>query len=211
MAVFFYPRHVNMNEDLTKLLELFKQIEPLQKQVEAYGRGLDGPALNETRNATYHLLLALRSESAAREDQIGKAERHAQRAIYDCHEAMILKELNTFRVFKEDYRNIEITPVLPSYLAFLQIANDAQSKIEDGRKENGENREKFYAELRPCLDSIRDINKKCVVAREELNKTIDRYNSNRAWSTLGKIGSVVFALVTLAIALVAWLYPQTPS
>lgn len=203
------------NEDIQYLLDLFKSIEPLQKIVESLGDGLDGPALNETRNATYHLLCALRSETGElRQVQIEKAVRHAKRAIYDCHEAVLLRELDRIRVFKDNYASVAISPVIPDWVDLLRKIREAKSCIIKARENNGEDRDTFYAEMAPHVAELTRISEICESAREELNKRIRIDNEEikrlhrealRARS-FGKWG-MILAVVGLLVAVAAWLLP----
>lgn len=203
------------NEDIQPLLDLFKSIEPLQKIVESLGNGLDGPALNETRNATYHLLCALRSEtSELRRVQIEKAVRHAKRAIYDCHEAVLLRELDRMRMFKDNYAGVEISPVIPDWLDLLRKAREAKSCVDKVREKNGEDRDGLYDEMAPHVVELTRINEICELAREELNKIIIRDNKekNRLYQealrarSFGKWGMII-GVVGLLVAVAAWLLP----
>lgn len=191
-----------------KLRELFAEIEPLQKSLEMRGgAGLDAPALNETRNATWHLLCALDADNdPERCDQIKKAERHAQRAIYDCREALLLSALDEFRNFDETYANIPITPVLADYLNIKKEVENAIVLIEQARQEHGAKRENFYQELKLPLAGIRKNNLLCTAAREELNKYIVFENSRKQKEIRDRkiiVITVALAFFTLAAALLA--------
>ncbi len=203
------------DDDLQLLLSLFKAVEPLQKIVESLGYGLDGPALNETRNATYHLLCALRAEDDdLRRAQLEKSERHAQRAIYDCHEAVLLRELDRLRVFKDSYAKVAITPVISDWVDLLHKARNAQACINKARERSGEERDKLYSEIAPHVAELRRINEMCESSREELNKIITRENEDikrlhkealRARSAAK--WAMLFGVGGLLLGLAAWLFP----
>lgn len=191
-------------EDLKELLALFVQIEPLQKKVEGIGKGLDGPALNETRNATFHLLKALQSTgSSEKQIQIQKAGRHAQRAIYDCHEALLLVELDKLRTFKTDYKDTVIGDVIDGYQQGLLDAENARELIQTCR-ENQKDRNDFYAEIGPLVKKISDFNKLCEISREELNKKIRKENQDKQHVVWGLICTVI----SLVFAFGAWWFPK---
>lgn len=200
-----------LNRDLENLLDLFKSIEPLQKSVESRGNGLDGPALNETRNATYHLLCALRADTEKERGlQIGKAERHAQRAIYDCHEAILLGELDRLRSFKESYAGVVITSVIQNWLELLIRARDAQKLIIEARESNGENRDVFYDKVSPHVAVLTEINDVCEMAREELNKAIENENKEKirfSRETRAIWVGLIIGVLGISIAIAAWLLP----
>lgn len=191
-----------------KLRGLFAEIEPLQKTLEMRGgAGLDAPALNETRNATWHLLCALDAvDNFQRDDQIKKSERHAQRAIYDCREALLLSELDEFRSFDKTYENIPITPILSNYLNIKTEVENAIILIEQARQEHGAQRENFYQELKEPLASIRKNNLLCATAREELNKYIVSENTSKQKETRDRkiiVVTIAIAIFTLVAALLA--------
>lgn len=127
---------------------------------------------------------------------IKKAERHAQRAIYDCREALLLSALDEFRNFDETYANIPITPVLPDYLNIKKEVENAIVLIEQARHGHGAQRENFYQELKEPLASIRKNNFLCTVAREELNKYIILENIRKQ----KEIHDRKIIVITIAIA-----------
>lgn len=191
-------------DELQKLLSLFEAIEPLQKKVEGIGKGLDGPALNETRNATFHLLKALRSQNnSEKRIQIERAERHAQRATYDCHEAVLLVELDKLRAFKTDYKDVVIGDVINNYQEGMQDAECAFELIQSCRN-NQKDRNNFYEEIDPLVKKISSFNKKCEIAREELNKSIRKENKDKRQVVWG----IIVALLGLVGAFGAWLFPK---
>lgn len=207
--------------DYSNLLKLFQQLEPLQKETELVAKGLDAAALNETRNATYHLLIGL-CDSAKCEKEIEKAVNHAKRAIYDCHEAILLNELEKFRVFKEDYKNVVVPDVVSDYVARCTAAGTAKDKITEIRKVDVQHtndyvnkyspdRNKQYEDIAPHLEIIKENNRFLEQARPELNKIIRRENHEKRWGLAGKVAVVLAFIVTIVIAVCAWLFPRTPT
>ena len=200
--------------DYSRLLKLFQQLEPLQKETELVAKGLDAAALNETRNATYHLLIAL-NDVAKCEKEIEKAESHAKRAIYDCHEEILLNELEKFKVFKEDYKDVVITDVIPSYIDNCRSAASAMNKItairsldaqhvKDCEVKYSPDRNKQYEDIAPFLKIIKDNNFDFELARPELNKLIIKENK-------GRRTALWIFLATILVALIAWWFPRTPT
>lgn len=206
--------------DYSKLLKLFQQLEPLQKETELVAKGLDAAALNETRNATYHLLIALCDVTKC-EKEIEKAINHAKRAIYDCHEAILLNELEKFRVFKEDYKDVVITDVIPDYIDKSKNAVLAIDKITAIRSLDAQNandceikyypdRNKQYEDIEPFLKIIKENNRDFELARPELNKRIRSENKSRQKAFWFGLATISIGIVTLIVALFAWLFPKTP-
>ena len=203
--------------EYNNLLALFQRLEPLQKETELVAKGLDGAALNEARNAAHHLLVALCSTDKCAEE-IKKAENHAKRAIYDCHEAMLLNELEKFKVFNEDYKNTVVTDIIPDFIERCKQANSAKDGITKIRKSDAENasddvrkyspdRNKLYEEITPFLAVIRENNRHLELARPELNKVIRKENKERFWFFIVKLGGMLMFVITV----LAWFYPRTPT
>lgn len=190
-------------EPLRDLRDLFWSVESLQKKFEWLGYGLDGPALNEMRNATYHLLNALLAEDGnKRSEQFDRATRHAQRAVYDCHEAILLTTLDELRKFKEDYATVLVTDVIPDWITLESKAHEAKSFIEDIRNKTShdENREKYYSSIQPYVEELRGIGRRCDAARPELNKILRNNRRTRAMSILTfaiSVAVLVVAIVSL--------------
>ena len=203
--------------DYNNLLALFQRLEPLQKETELVAKGLDGAALNETRNAAHHLLIALCNSDKCN-DEIRKAENHAKRAIYDCHEAMLLNELEKFKVFKEDYKSTVVTDIVPDFIDRCKQANSALDGITKIRKSDVENasddvrkyspdRNKLYEDIAPFLTIIRENNRHLELARPELNKIIQKENKDRRRFWIGAIVAIVAVLVGIC----AWIFPRSPT
>ena len=203
--------------DYNTLLALFQRLEPLQKETELVAKGLDGAALNETRNAAHHLLIALCNSDKCN-DEIRKAENHAKRAIYDCHEAMLLNELEKFKVFKEDYKSTVVTDIVPDFIDRCKQGNSALDGITKIRKSDVENasddvrkyspdRNKLYEDIAPFLTIIKENNRHLELARPELNKIIQKENKDRRRFWIGAIVAIVAVLVGIC----AWIFPRSPT
>lgn len=205
-----------MSININKLKSLFTELEVLQKAVEMAGTepglGLDAPALNECRNATWHLLNALdkpEASSQEAEEEIRKAERHAQRGIYDCREALLLIALDEFRVFERDFGNVVITNAIPDYVERRSKVIEIIESIDKVRARFFLERERFYDELEPYMEEIKCFNRVCAAARSELVKRLEQENASRKNERKSRViafFSVVIAFFSMLIAILSLMH-----
>ena len=84
------------------------------KKVECLDKRIAIPAINELRYAGYHLVQFLKDND--RNGSLEKAKNHCKRAIYDASECGIVYCLERIDQFKDDYRLVEVAPVIPLYI-----------------------------------------------------------------------------------------------
>lgn len=187
------------NARVKSLLSLFEEIERLQKQVELSTSALYAPALNETRNATYHLLQAinLQEDEARTVNEITKAERHAKRAIYDCHEAKLLDEMNKFQTFIKEYRNVHKSPFIPNWSDMLKSATEAQNMIAVARTKYKNNRDDLYHEIASHVEVITSINNQLEFKRDELNLSLKKVR----WGVWIAIITTSASIIAVAVSI----------
>jgi len=109
-------RVINADE-FAEVSELFRLAEDKLKLIERIeNEGLVVPSVNELRYAGYHLLHAISAadNQSLRSDEIKKAKNHCQRSIYDTYEVGIMGCIETIRQFLYDFRNIELTDLVPN-------------------------------------------------------------------------------------------------
>ena len=187
-------------EQYANLLKLFDILEVTQKNTETLGFGLDAPALNETRNATAHLLRALRAENQTEADkELKKAQAHVQRAIYDCKEAYLLKKLEQIKVFQKEYALVSIAPVMPSYVEDCARLMKSIDFIGKCRMEST-NRDSFYEAIQTHVSFVADFAHRCEASRGELNKKLKaQANADQRY----QIGLLI-SIAALAVAFLTW-------
>jgi len=177
----------------SQFILLFEQAEKAIKEVERVHENLPVPAINELRYAAYHIKNFIKSPEII--DEIAKAEAHCQRAIYDAYEAGILFYHSAFHKFKDDYRNVVITDVIPEYIDYKEIFEASLEYIQGVDKEN---KEQVYKKCAEYHAQLRQIISKLDVAREELNKKIEQSRKKFMYWSL----SVLVSLATIIVSVI---------
>jgi len=116
--------------------EEYNHAASLAQRIQAFRDEAGVPAANELRYAGHHLLQAIDDDgNLADEDQLAKARNHCRRASYEAVEAGLTHALRQIHQFKEDYKLIEITPVLQDWPQILVDATNAQRVVGRARPE----------------------------------------------------------------------------
>lgn len=148
----------------------FKEAERRLKLIERehISEGLDIPSVNELRYVAYHLLEALDgcASEQVQTEAICKAIRHCKRASFDAIELGLLSTLESIKEFKDDYKKVSITSVLPNIVTiFTEV--EAHKMILDT---NDEHKHEKYLQAEASYLELIKISKKLEAARDELNK-----------------------------------------
>lgn len=71
--------------------------------------GADLAAVNELRYAGNHILRSLTTtDSSKRSEELDKAQRHCERAVYDAYDSAIYFHLSRFNQFRDRYADMVI-------------------------------------------------------------------------------------------------------
>lgn len=189
--------------------ELFVQAEKDIKAVELLRNDVTVAAINELRYAGHHLVRAL-TDTEERDEQLRRAERHCQRAIYDAVDSGIVYCLRAIKAFKTDYRLIPVTPVVADYADILSEARAAKSVVEEARGV-GDERYKYCQTAREIFPKLVRCMRRLEDSREELNKLIEldklrerrekKRHDTMVLLTAGCLGAAVFGAVFAYLAL----------
>ncbi len=160
---------------IQKVRHEFASAERLAKRVEEFRDEAAIPAINELRYAGYHLSIFL--DQLARgappdDDELSAAERHCMRASYEAGEAGILAALAEIDVFKQDYRMVPITDVVPHWLTMLRDCQHARDTVLAADRENGSARSIDHQMYEGMFDKLSGYCTDLELAREELNKKL---------------------------------------
>lgn len=171
-AINFDP---NFLPKIQKVRQEFASAERLAKRVEEFRDEAAIPAINELRYAGYHLSIFL--DQFARGDapdieELSAAERHCMRASYEAGEAGILAALAEIDVFKQDYRMVPITDIVPLWLTMLSDSQQARDTVLAADRENGSARSIDHQMYEAMFDKLSGYCKQLEIAREELNKKL---------------------------------------
>ncbi|MFY0628580.1 MAG: hypothetical protein JXR07_19945 [Reichenbachiella sp.] len=180
---------------IKKLRDEFCKAENEIKQTESEFNELPLPPINELRYSFNHFLRTLTSEGED-EDNFRSAEKHVKRSIYDAVDVRIVSSLELLKYFKDDFKNIVISDVIPNWVEILgkarKIKNDLSSN-DDGetRQERLEDHLRYAKELKEICDTCED-------SREELKKLqkaeITKYRRFIIGILLAAIGVIVAAM-----------------
>ena len=115
----------------------------------------------------------------------------------------LLKEINTF---KDDYRNLVVSSVVPNYAMILTAAKEAQAALARGRSNRNsveEHAEEYMAIYRNLLEHVSTLDG----SRDDLNATklkedgqFRRFVVTTAVSAFGVLATILFILLQLASA-----------
>lgn len=154
------------------------------------------PAHNELRYAGYHFLAAVPDSGQEIDtEQLQKAINHCQRSMYEAADAGILSALDMIALFRDDYKLVSITDVVPDYLKILAAAREGQKLSAEKRRHQKDTPilHKDYAQL---FETLKLYCYTLEIAREELNKKIrEEKQKSRRW-----VGGLV---VTIALGVAA--------
>lgn len=191
------------NTSATKLEDikaLFHRAEERVKRVEASDKdsGVVVPAINELRYAGYHILEAETAyDQGAREEDLQKAKRHCQRAVYDAVEVAALDRLDRFDMFDQDYRFISFGEIVSDYTQKKRYVDQVRHFISETPREE---REAYYEKVQEYLDKLDTIVNELDDARPEINKIMRRWRIGIILSVLGLGVGIVALAVTIALA-----------
>ncbi len=165
-----------------EVARLFSLAEEKIKLVEHLNRQLPIPSINELRYAGYHLVQYLKDGDKA---ELGKAENHCKRAIYDAVEAGVMHQLEMIQVFQTDFRMIALSEHITGYSDLKKQIKAAKELIL--KPKNGPtDRAAYYTECTQHLESLREGLDTLEDHRDDLIRVIKRQNrqSLATWSTL---------------------------
>lgn len=157
--------------DLSDLRVEFDQADEFTRKVQAFKKKASVPAQNELRNAGYHILYAISDKESSTDDQLIKAINHCRRASYEAAEAGVIACLILINVFKDDYKDVVISEVVPNWSDILVSCKDCQDKLSASRQK-GDDRSVDY---KIHMEAFDQLSKYCILldaARDDLNKKI---------------------------------------
>ena len=163
-----------------RLHAAFKKAEDALHSLGIEAGGVDTAAVNELRYAGRHLLNGLVSDDSNEQDeQLQRAKRHCERAIYEAYDSAIFYHFAQYDQFKADYRMVAISDVIPNFVNIEKTMNDARDFLEDARRDS-DNREGYYQKAAETHGDVSEASKTLATAREELNKKVNHHNDEVA-------------------------------
>ena len=189
-------------DSVAALRQLYETADRFTREVSAFRDDVVIPANNELRYAGHHLLQSINEQGViTNDDQLHKAKRHCERAMYDAAEAGIISATEAIRVFGQEYRDVVISSVVGAYPNVLLSAKQAQALIAKGR----DGRESVLTHASEYMETFGRLREQVAlleVSRDELNSLVrrDQRDSRRFWlrTALALFG---FALTLLGLVL----------
>ena len=186
--------HNNDQEQLQRISALFTEAERAIKEIEDVGGELVVPAVNQLRYTGNHLVRYLRNPDD--KEELRDAFKHCKRATYDAYEAAITYQLLEFKTFKDDYRKVQVSTVIPDYSNIKHVIGEARRFIRDNNE--SKTRGDFYKNGREYLQTITENVTKLNDNRDELNKLITNERRKLLFMVLGGLGAIS-AIISLLI------------
>ena len=165
----------------------YKKAEDALHSLGIESGGVDTAAVNELRYAGRHLLNGLVSDDPNdQSEQLQRSMRHCERAIYEAYDSAIFYHFAQYDQFKDDYRRIVISDVIPDFVGIEITMKDARDFLEDARR-NSDNREDYYRIAAEKHADVSEASKTLAAAREELNKKVRQHNEDVASSERSRL------------------------
>lgn len=190
-----------IREKFTEYQQEYDTAEHIVKEHEITTlEGLAAPTLNEFRYAGQHVARALAvddAETAA--GCIQEAIKHIRRAEYDAYDALVQFYLDRCSCFKEDYKFIPISPIIPTYPEDCARITEIQDEIS---KEDRKQKEVYVQGKSRQSADLRQIHRRWDSLRDEINKVVlatRKQDGYRFWA-------LVIAILTLAAAIASWAF-----
>ncbi|VAW36799.1 hypothetical protein MNBD_DELTA03-189 [hydrothermal vent metagenome] len=184
----------NDQKQLAGIAKLFNEAEIAIKEIEDYGSELVVPAVNQLRYCGNHLVRYLSDTS--NKEELSDSIKHCKRAAYDAYESAIVYHLFEFKKFKDDYRRVQITPVISDYADIQQKIIQARNFIRNNNE--SKTRGEFYKDGRKHLQLLAGNVEKLNSNRDELNKAIRKERTTLLSQVVGGIAAII-AIVTFII------------
>lgn len=128
--------------------------------------GLFVPSVNQLR---YAFRDALNEIVKGKSGGIDEAIIHAQRAVYDVYEVEYLYVRTKFSNFNYDYRFVELTLDIPSYVEWKAVFDNMERRLGEISIDN---RGSYYNELVREIPQLKEIVVKLESYRPDLNRKL---------------------------------------
>lgn len=201
-------QELDLRARATELVRLFQLAEKKIKLVENLNQELSIPAINELRYAGYHMAQYLAGTGAVGE-QLGKAENHCKRAIYDAVEAGVTHQLELIKIFQHDFRNLIISETVSRYPEIKKQIKAAGDLILSPRG-NTKDRSEYYEECSNHLEKLREANDELETYRDDLLKRLQRTNRD-VWMYRATIATLFVGALALAYSALGYHKPQASA
>ena len=193
------------NGDVGRYRLLYDDADKFAREVAEFRESIAIPAHNELRYAGHHLLQALEDDgTVADQEQLRRASNHCERAMYEAAEAGITSLLISIQQFREDYKDIVVREVVPTYGDCIASAREAQELLTRGRSKEAtatataSDYMQTFRRLRKGSDSLED-------ARDDLNAKLADQKLKARQFILRMTIAVALGIPSAVVAVVGFL------
>lgn len=173
------------------------------KKVQKFVRLAGVPAINELRYVAHHLVNTVMpaTPNVDTEKELQRAINHCKRATYEASEAGILFAFDRIAEFKEDYRSVVISSVVPDWSDILALCETVTRRIAETR-EAGEDRTPDHTDFERLFDQLVTVCNRLDKARDDMNKLVDkeRRDARRfVWMLVPTVVTVAVAVLAMVL------------
>ncbi len=186
-----------------RIRDLYNEAEV---DLKSYGRETNAlfvPGVNQLRYAGQHLVRALAAtDKQAVQENLGAAERHAQRAVYDINDAAIHFHLAGIAHIRAQ-SFVNLAAVVPNYADIVAAVRSAKRHIERASDDYKDNRKKLYEETRQHVVKLRDAHEALIDAIPDIAAEAKRQNRKMRLVWVGiwiGVGALILNLLRFLFA-----------
>lgn len=154
---------------------LYCKAEQAIKLIEtAIEYSLDVSAINQLRYAGRHIVDALQ-ETPPNEEELRRAARHCQRAIYDCFDIGISFYIADQIKFENDYCLLpEVYSFVDNFEEIITERKNAEKFLREVRSGDKENKADYYEKAEEIFLKLDQSSNKLFLSRSKLNPILQR-------------------------------------
>lgn len=183
-----------------ELRSFYEQAQRYIKISEEINGEIPIPAVNELRNAGYHIVKFIaNTPEENKEYEYIRAKSHIQRACYEALDASLIFLIEIIKEFKNSYKNYPISNVIPDYHDALKAVKQAKTILEQGR-DSSENRDNDFRKREECVKQLKKFTDNLDIYREEIDTRIS-HDKRQRWINffLTLISGIIVGLLTAYI------------
>ena len=189
--VYSLPREC-VDELWAVFIEAEKQIKALERDE---GDGLDIPSINELRYVAFHLLKSMTTDNTLQE--LEKAKNHAQRSLFDAHEAQAIDVLSRINKFLEDYRLVNVKAAMPNFIQLQAEVISLKNTIKEFPQ--GDDRHEKYQKIAEVISRLIQISNEFEASRHILNVQIQEKATTTTRWFIGIGATLVVAVIGMLL------------
>ena len=189
-------RKDDIHSKISKFHRLYKEADNFAREISEFRDEISIPAHNELRYAGYHIIKALNDNGTiSDEEQLRRAISHCERAEYEAAEAGIIFVIESISRFREDFKNIVIGDIIPSYSDIIIKVRKAQDLLALGRSDEITSSERASR----YMETFRELRQ----ADETLEANRDDLNARLSEQVRGKRRFIIRSLLIILSGVIA--------